>query len=228
MRARTTAFRPGKGARAATERKKALHVAHRQRASRAGSAWQAIARPARRGLCPPRTFACTPQASHAAAARRRASRRAHRSVEPGLRRGLHVDACACSAHSTESALLAVRPGARVRCPHCKEQHTKEKSSLQRMCARHRLQKGIFVGPPSRAPHKKNGVAESRTALPQRARAAVASERAREGRARAGGRARAASRPPRWADADARGPPAPRVSYLLGSAERVLHHICVRA
>lgn len=95
-----------------------------------------------------------------------------------------------------------------------------------MCARYRLQKGLFVGPPSRAPHK-NETAESCAALPQRARAAVASERALEARARAGGRARAASRPPRRADSDARGAPATRVSYLLAS-ERVLQHICVLA
>ena len=95
----------------------------------------------------------------------------------------------CLPRPTESAAFAVRPhqvGTRLACPHCKEEHTHKNSSLKTMCARHRLQKGLFVGPPSRAPHKR-GRGELRSAATARALPSPPSTRGRGARAQAGER-----------------------------------------
>ena len=79
------------GVTVATE-ESAIHRASLARSPRQSR--NAATRASHRGINarPRRTLASAPQATHAAAERRRASRRAHRSVEPGLRRRLRGDA----------------------------------------------------------------------------------------------------------------------------------------
>lgn len=140
----------------------------------------------------------------------------------------------------ESAALAVRPhqvGTRLTCPHCKEQHT-HKTRVSKRCVRGTGCRKAFLWDHRRVLHQNRDRVEPRSAATARARCRRL--RARAGGARARRRASEGCVAP--ASAGGRGRTgaakaaglvlarlsAPRVSYLLGSAERVLHHICLRA